>query len=102
MTRGIRIIPGALFLVAFVFPLAAFALGLTGSLTGTVTQDNRLLRGVTITIASSQMQGMRQATSNEAGGYNFGGLPPGDYTVQFELQGLAMQTQRAHVGLSQT
>ncbi|HSP13627.1 MAG TPA: carboxypeptidase regulatory-like domain-containing protein [Thermoanaerobaculia bacterium] len=102
MTKRAHRLSCALFLVLLILPFAAFSQGLTGSLTGTVTQDNSPLPGVTITISSPQMQGTRTAVSNEAGGYNFGALPPGDYTVQFELQGMQTQKQTAHVGVAQT
>jgi carboxypeptidase family protein len=102
MTRRTRFLGIALFLALLVVPFAAFSQGLTGSLTGTVTQDKSPLPGATVTISSPQMQGTRTAVTNEAGGYNFGALPPGDYTVRFEMQGLQAQTQQAHVGVAQT
>ncbi len=74
--------------------------GLTGSLTGTVTQDGNPLPGVSVTVSSPQMQGARTTVTNEAGGYNFGALPPGDYTVRFELQGMQTATKKAKVGIA--
>jgi len=81
---------------------AIFAQGLTGTLTGVVTQEKTPLPGVTVTIASPNMQGTRTAVTNEAGGYNFGAVPPGDYRVTFELGGLQTIKKSAHVGVAQT
>ncbi|MFZ2490745.1 MAG: TonB-dependent receptor [Thermoanaerobaculia bacterium] len=74
----------------------------TGALTGVVSQDGVPLPGVTVTASSPSMQGVRTTVTNEAGGYNFGALPPGDYTVRFELTGLQTATQRVKVGVAQT
>jgi outer membrane receptor protein involved in Fe transport len=88
----------ALLLVA---AIPAFA-QTTSTITGTVTSDGKPLPGATVTISSPQMQGTRTAISGEAGGYNFGGIPPGTYTVKFELEGLktVMRTQAVGVGLT--
>src|SRR6266545_391891 len=74
----------------------------TASLTGTVTTDNTPLPGVTVTISSPQMQGTRTAVTGDAGGYSFGAIPPGDYTVRFELQGMQTVTRRVMVGVGQS
>jgi len=80
---------------------AAFA-QTTASLTGTVTSEGKGLPGVTITISSPNMQGTRTTVSGENGGYQFSGIPPGEYKVQFELSGLQTTTKRASLQLSQT
>ena len=74
----------------------------TAQLTGTVTSEGSPLPGVTVTIASPAMQGTRTAVTGEAGGYSFGALPPGDYTVTFELTGMERVTKKARLQLSQT
>lgn len=74
----------------------------TGSLTGTVTSDGTPLPGVTVTVSSPAMQGTRTAITNENGAYNFQTLPPGQYTVKFELSGMQPQTKKATVTLAQT
>lgn len=76
--------------------------GLTGTLTGTVTQDGNPLPGVSVTASSPNLQGTRDTVTNEAGGYSLGALPPGDYTVRFELAGMQSVTQRVKVGVAQT
>src|SRR5687768_17913103 len=74
----------------------------TGTLVGTVTSDGEPLPGVTITVTSPALQGSRTAVTGEAGGYHFPALPPGDYTVTFDLEGMQRIETRAAVGLSQT
>jgi outer membrane receptor for ferrienterochelin and colicin len=60
------------------------------------------LPGVTVTISSPQMQGSRTTVTGDAGGYSFGGIPPGDYTVKFELSGMITQTRKVTIGVGQT
>jgi hypothetical protein len=75
----------------------------TGSLVGNVaTTDGSALPGVTITIASPALQGTRTAVSGDAGGYHFPALPPGAYTVTFDIEGMQRVTKRVAVSLSQT
>ncbi len=72
------------------------------ALTGTVTASGAPLPGVTVTISSPSLQGVRTTTSDINGNYNFGALPPGDYTVKFELESMKTQTRNVHVGLNET
>ncbi|MHB0971415.1 MAG: TonB-dependent receptor [Thermoanaerobaculia bacterium] len=88
----------ALLLVAAV----AFGQSVTGQLTGTVTSDGAPLPGATITVTSPMLQGARTAISNVNGQYNFPALPPGDYTVKLELEGLQSVTRATKVPLSGT
>ncbi len=74
----------------------------TASLAGTVTTDNAPLPGATVTISSPQMQGTRTTVTGEAGGYSFGAIPPGEYTVKFELSGMQAATKRVRIGVGQT
>jgi outer membrane receptor protein involved in Fe transport len=74
---------------------------ISGTLAGTVTQDGVPLPGVTVTITSPNLQGSRTAVTNEGGGYNFPALPPGDYTVRYELEGMQTVTRRINVALAQ-
>jgi outer membrane receptor protein involved in Fe transport len=73
----------------------------TASLTGTVTTGGTALPGVTVTISSVQMQGTRTTVTGDAGGYAFGAIPAGDYTVKFELSGMSTETKRAKIGVGQ-
>src|SRR6185436_19658656 len=74
----------------------------TGTLVGTVTSGGKPLPGVTVTVTSPAMQGSRTTVSGDAGGYHFPALPPGDYTVTFDLEGMQRIEKSAVVGLSQT
>jgi outer membrane receptor protein involved in Fe transport len=79
--------------------ISVFAQGTTGSLTGTVLNQGSPLPGVTVTISSPAMQGSRTSITNEAGTYNFAALPPGQYTVRAEMEGMAPSTQTIRVNL---
>lgn len=74
----------------------------TGTLVGTVTSDGQPLPGVTVTVTSPALQGSRTAVTGDGGGYHFPALPPGDYTVAFDLEGMQRIEKSAVVGLSQT
>ena len=83
----------------------AFAQGNpTGTISGQVTDpDSLALPGVSITVSSPVLQGLRTTVSSSNGDYLLTFLPPGDYTVTFELQGFTPVTRavgqigRAHV-----
>ncbi|HWS73264.1 MAG TPA: TonB-dependent receptor, partial [Thermoanaerobaculia bacterium] len=87
-----------LLLVAF----GAFAqgTGTTSILSGTVTTDGKPLPGVTVSISSPALQGTRTAVTGESGGYFFPALPPGLYTVQMELEGMAPVTRTVTLALA--
>lgn len=79
--------------------LGAFA-QTTSTLNGTVTTDGVGLPGVTITIASPNLQGTRSTVSADNGNYYFGALPPGKYTVKFELDGMNTVTKTVEMGVA--
>jgi hypothetical protein len=67
----------------------------TGAVGGTVRDaQGGVLPGVTVT-ASGGATAPRSAVSNEQGTYSITGLPPGTYSVVFELPGFSSQTQEA-------
>ncbi len=102
MTRLNRLTIGAVIL-AVLIPSGLFAqAATTAELVGTVTQNGQPLPGVTVTISSPAMQGTRTAVTGAAGGYSFVALPPGDYTVRFEMEGMQKNTQRTTLSLAQT
>lgn len=75
----------------------------TGVLTGTVVDaDGLVLPGVTVTVTSPALQGARTTVTDANGVYAVRGLPPGQYTVQFELTGMRTveATQRVDLGLT--
>ncbi len=71
---------------------SAFAQGggasTTGSINGKVEDSSAaVLPGVTVTAASPSLMGVQNVVTDTAGNYRFPALPPGSYTVTFELPG---------------
>lgn len=83
------------------FPLALLGQGTTGTITGTVTSEGAPLPGVTVTISSPALQGTRTVVTGDTGGYVFPAVPPGNYSVRFELAGLQPVTRQTTVGITQ-
>ena len=66
----------------------------TGTVSGRVTgQDGAALPGVLVTAASPNLQGVRSVTTTAVGDYILPFLPPGQYTLTFELQGFKSAEQ---------
>src|SRR3954454_24966979 len=74
----------------------------TANLTGSVTLGGNPLPGATVTISSPSLQGTRTGVTDANGNYNFGALPPGDYTVKFEMESMTPVTRTVRVGLATT
>src|SRR5688500_4872827 len=92
---------------ALLLPVAALGQSVgatTGAINGRVVDSSdSVLPGVTVTISSPQMQGEQTAITNAEGNYRFPGIPPGTYTVRYELPGFATVTREAiRVGLGFT
>ncbi len=98
MTRAHLVIPAILLLAASV------ALGqTTGTIEGTVTdQSGDALPGVTVEIASPNLQGVRSAVTAADGRYRFPSVPPGVYTVTADLSGFGKVQKKATVTLDAT
>jgi hypothetical protein len=74
----------------------------TGLLQGTVTDAGGLvLPGVSVSVTSPALQGVRDATSDANGVYIIRALPPGEYIVKFELASFKIVEQKATVELGQ-
>ena len=69
----------------------------TGSITGSVSDTSgAVLPGVIVTVEGANLIGGAQTyTTDVTGNYRFDRLPPGDYTVKFELQGFKTVQQDA-------
>ena len=74
----------------------------TSNLTGTVSLGGNPLPGATVTISSPALQGVRTTNSDVNGNYNFGALPPGTYTVKFDMESMQSVTKSVQVTLSGT
>jgi Carboxypeptidase regulatory-like domain/TonB dependent receptor len=75
----------------------------TGTIAGRVTgQDGAALPGVSVTATSPNLQGARVVVTTESGDYIIPFLPPGEYTVSFELQGFKRAEPRTLVSAAGT
>src|SRR3954447_1715743 len=61
----------------------------TGSIAGAATDtSNAVMPGVTVSVSGDKLiGGVQTQTTDTSGAYRFDRLPPGAYTVKFELQG---------------
>ncbi len=75
--------------LAFFTAASASAQVQTGSITGTVTDPSgAILPGATVSLSGEKLIGGVQSQVTDASGdYRFDRLPPGAYTIKFELQG---------------
>ena len=72
----------------------------TGAVTGTVrSADGQTLPGVSISVKSPALIGARTSVSDSNGSYIFKGLPPGEYTVTYELSGFSNLEHKTTVSL---
>jgi hypothetical protein len=88
--RGFHLVVAAL--ASCLLASSAFAQGggasTTGSINGKVADSSGgVLPGVTVTATSPSMMGVQTSVTDTGGNYRFPALPPGSYTVQFELPG---------------
>ena len=80
--------------VVLLISLSAFGQSIpTATITGRVTADGAAIPGVTVSVTSPNLQGTRTAETTSAGDYNLPLLPPGQYTVRFELAGMQPVTR---------
>jgi hypothetical protein len=75
----------------------------TSIIQGTVRDAGGLvLPGVTATATSPSMQGPRTTVTDENGVYTLRGIPPGQYTLTFELAGFATAKEEVALELGRT
>src|SRR5262245_27365596 len=68
--------------------IAGLAQTVEGVITGRVEDTSGArIPGVAVTLSSRALQGDRSVISDENGGYRFPGLPPGTFSVKYELAG---------------
>ena len=77
-----------LLLVLLAAAVPARAQRTTGEIVGTVTDEsNAVLPGVTVTIRGAGVAGAPTVVTSDTGAYRFPALSPGDYNLEFTLQG---------------
>src|SRR5687768_4933696 len=70
----------------------------TGSIRGTVMdQQNLPVPGVTVTLQSAALQGVRTTITAGDGSYSFVQLPPGRYELSYEIASFAPVKRNANV-----
>jgi hypothetical protein len=73
----------------------------TGTLSGQVNDAGNLpAPGVTVTLQSASLQGLKTTTTSGHGDYVVPFLPPGDYVVTFELSGFAKAERRVRLSVA--
>src|SRR5256885_6672457 len=82
----------AMLAMALLASVPAFAQGggasTTGSINGKVADSSgAVLPGVTVTATSASLMGVQTSVSDTGGLYRFPALPPGTYTLTYELPG---------------
>jgi hypothetical protein len=104
MRRTSVLVAALLAIVLGSFAVDSSAQGVqTGSIRGTVTDQQSLpVPGVTVTIQSPALQGVRSTVTAGDGSYSFVRLPPGRYEMTFEITSFAPVKRTADVllGLS--
>lgn len=84
---------------------SAQTVGVTsGAVNGRVVDSSAAaLPGVTVTVSGDALMGFRSTLSDDEGLYRVPGLPPGEYTVAYELSGFATTArERVHVAVGFT
>src|SRR2546422_4754214 len=98
-----RFVPLAV-VVALAIALPAAAQELRGRITGLVTDNTgAVLPGVTVTAAGPALIQAQTTVTGADGTYRYPALPPGLYTVTFELAGFqTLKREEIRLGLNQT
>src|SRR5438105_7350161 len=91
-----------LFLIGLVPGLALAQSMPTATITGKVTTEGAGLPGVTVTVRSPNLQGVRTGVTTAAGDYLLPLLPAGDYVVTFELEGMQKVTKTVTLTAART
>ena len=91
-------------LCALVLLMAApmWAQGTNSTLAGTVTTGGNPLPGATVTASSPALLGTRTTVTGTNGDFNIPALPPGDYTITIQLEGMQTVTRKTRLSLAET
>ena len=90
----LNLIVGLVFLLATTVAQVAFGQGITGSITGTVTDSTgATVAGATVTVRKVDTNATHIATTSNAGSYRVPELPPGNYSVTVEKAGFQISQQ---------
>jgi hypothetical protein len=85
---------GLAFLLAIAFAQTSFSQGITGSITGTVTDPSGAsITGATVTVIQIGTNATRTVTTSDAGSYTVTQLAPGSYTVKVDKDGFDSSQQ---------
>jgi hypothetical protein len=96
-----RVLRTLLFVALVLFAIPLFAQQ-TGSISGKVTaSDGTPIPGVTVEARSDVLPGPRVTVTGANGEYRLPALPPGGYTLKFDLAGTQSATRNAEVQLAQ-
>ena len=81
-------------LLVLVTPQASLSQGITGSITGTVTDPSgAVVAGATVTVRDVDTNAIRAEKTSDAGTYTVTQLPPGHYSVKIDKAGFKIYDQ---------
>jgi hypothetical protein len=94
----------ALFLSTTSSATAQTVTATAGAINGIVTDSTKaIIPGVTVTLSGPALMGAPTVVTDGNGGYRFSAVPPGDYTLTFELEGFRTVTrQDVHISIGFT
>src|SRR5438128_7821334 len=94
---------GLIAMAAMIVAGTAAAQTTTGTITGRVNDTQGLsVPGVTVNVQSPNLQGIVTVVTSDNGDYIVPLLPPGAYTVTFELSGFGRQERMVNLAATQT
>jgi outer membrane receptor protein involved in Fe transport len=100
-SMNMRKTPALIFVCLLVVTTLAAAQVPTGTISGrVVSSDDAPLPGVTVTVTSPNLQGARTVVTTDNGDFVVPLLPPGDYSIVFELSGF--QSLKRQIGVAGT
>ncbi len=93
--RKLALSAGFLFMLVLALQPNSFGQGITGSITGTVTDaTGATVAGATVTVTQTATNGVHIATTSGAGNFTVTQLAPGEYTVRIDKETFASYQQK--------